>query len=85
MDEQQQSMNIRSTTAGFPAPLTTLAAAMLAGLGVVALVDAGPLPRFEMLAVVDAPGGVQVIWQDFAAAIEHAAARLGLPADHGPV
>jgi hypothetical protein len=46
-------MKSRRTTAPFPTPLVMLAAAMLAGLGVVASVDVGPLPRFEMVAVAD--------------------------------
>jgi hypothetical protein len=57
MDEQEHAMKIRKTTAHFPPPLTMLAAAMLAGLGIVASVDAGPLPRFEMLAVADHRSG----------------------------
>lgn len=52
-------MNRRKTIANFPPQLTMLAAAMLAGLGVVASIDAGPASPFAMLAVVDAPDGVE--------------------------
>ncbi len=73
-------MNIWRTTASFPPQLTALTAAMLAGLCVVASVDAVQLPRSEVLAVFDAPGGKRIVQPDLGAA----AARHSVPTTHRP-